>query len=64
MVIPNETGLLAPGGDVAALTANIDYFVSLSDTSSYSINARKIAEERCSENSVIKQLVRLYENNS
>ena len=62
MVIPNETGLLAPGGDVTALTANIEYFVSLPDTSSYSVNARKLAEARCSEAVVVKQLVRLYEN--
>lgn len=61
MVIPNQTGLLAPGGDVPEFTSNLDKFICLQDTTSYSISARKIVEERCAEKIVVKQFIQLYE---
>ena len=60
MVIPNQTGLLAPGGDVPEFTSNLDKFICLQDTTSYSISARKIVEEKCAEKIVVKQFIQLY----
>lgn len=61
MIENNKSGLLSEINDEQAFITNIEFFVDLDNYDSYSKNGRATIEEKFSEETVVKQILSLYQ---
>ncbi|MES2140623.1 MAG: glycosyltransferase [Bacteroidota bacterium] len=60
MIINGRSGLLADPNNQKEFIQNIETFIDLDDYTSFSMNGRAIIEEKFSEETVINQIIRLF----